>query len=148
MPAFTHVLTPLDPLSKLVLDMGEPSSDPNTYRRLIGKLNFLRYTRPDISFSVPHLSQFLQNPQVPHIQAALHVLRYLLNDLAQGILLSNSSDFSLLGYSNSDWAACAVLSLANMYLVSISFLVAVLFHGKERSNLLYPYLQLKLSTGP
>lgn len=105
---FTLVLTPLDSSSKLVLDMGEPLTDPSTYRRLIGKLNFLQHTRPVISFSVQDLSQFLQKPQMPHMQAALHVLRYLMNDPAQGILLSNSSDFSLLGYSYSDWAACAI----------------------------------------
>lgn len=79
---FTPVLTPLDSSSKLVLAMGEPLTDPSAYRRLVGKLNFLQHTRPDISFSVQHLSQFLQKPQGPHMQIALHVLRYLLNDPA------------------------------------------------------------------
>ncbi|XP_019230181.1 PREDICTED: uncharacterized protein LOC109211137 [Nicotiana attenuata] len=105
---FSPVLTPLNSSSKLVLDLGEPLIDPSTYRRLIGKLNFLQHTRPYISFSVQHLSQFLQKPQVPHMQAALHVLRYLLNDPAQGILLHSSFDFSVLCYSDSDWAACDV----------------------------------------
>nr|XP_009798026.1 PREDICTED: uncharacterized protein LOC104244320 [Nicotiana sylvestris] len=49
-----------------------------------------------------------KKPQVPHMQYALHILRYLLNDPAQGILLSNSSNFSLLGYSDFDWTACVV----------------------------------------
>ncbi|XP_019232324.1 PREDICTED: uncharacterized protein LOC109213033 [Nicotiana attenuata] len=105
---FSPVMTLLDPSVKLVLDMGEPISDPSLYRRLIGKLNFLQHTRPDISFSVQHLSQFLQKPQVPHMLVALHVLRYLLNDPAQRVLLSSSSDLSLTAYSDSDWAACAI----------------------------------------
>ncbi|XP_033513338.2 uncharacterized protein [Nicotiana tomentosiformis] len=55
-----------------------------------------------------HLNQFLHQPQVPHMLAGLHVLRYLMNDPSQRVLLSNSSDFSLIGYSDSDWASCAI----------------------------------------
>nr|XP_016468090.1 PREDICTED: uncharacterized mitochondrial protein AtMg00810-like [Nicotiana tabacum]XP_018630424.1 secreted RxLR effector protein 161-like [Nicotiana tomentosiformis] len=88
--------------------MGAPVSDPSVYRRLIGKLNFLQHTRPDIFFSVQHLSQFLQKPQVPRMMAALHVLRYLLHDPTQGILLSSSADLSLVGFSDSDWGSCAI----------------------------------------
>ncbi|XP_019241775.1 PREDICTED: uncharacterized protein LOC109221785, partial [Nicotiana attenuata] len=105
---FSSVLTPLDPSVKLTMDMGEPISDPSLYRRLVGKLNFLQNTRPDISFSVQHLSQFLQKPQVPHMMAVLHVLRYLMKDPAQGVLLSSCPDFSLLAYSDSDWASCVI----------------------------------------
>lgn len=39
--------------------------------------------------------------------SAIHVLRYLLNSPAQGILLSNSPNFSITAYSDSDWATCA-----------------------------------------
>ncbi|XP_019240949.1 PREDICTED: uncharacterized protein LOC109220938 [Nicotiana attenuata] len=46
-------------------------------------------------------------PQVPHMLAALHALRYLSNALALGILLSSSFDTSIKAYSDSDWAACA-----------------------------------------
>ncbi|XP_016493487.2 putative mitochondrial protein AtMg00240 [Nicotiana tabacum] len=105
---FSPVMTPLDPSVKLVLDMCAHVSDPSLYRRLIGKLNFLQYTRPDISFSMQYSSQFLQKPQVPHMLAAIHVLGYLMNDPAQGILISNSSDFSLQAYSDFDWAACSI----------------------------------------
>nr|XP_016461226.1 PREDICTED: uncharacterized mitochondrial protein AtMg00810-like [Nicotiana tabacum] len=105
---FSPVSTPLDPSVKLTLDMGAPISDLSVYRRLIGKLNFLQYARPDISFSVQYLSQFLQKPLVPHMMAALHILRYLLHNPAQGILLSSSADLSLVGFSYSDWGSCAI----------------------------------------
>nr|XP_016460866.1 PREDICTED: uncharacterized mitochondrial protein AtMg00810-like [Nicotiana tabacum] len=105
---FSPVFTPLDPSIKLHLDIGSPVSDPSMYRRLIGKLNFLRHTRPDISFFVQYLSQFIQHPQVPHMIATFHVSRYLMNDPTQGILLSNSPGMSLMGFSDSDWGSCTI----------------------------------------
>ncbi|XP_016445655.2 secreted RxLR effector protein 161-like [Nicotiana tabacum] len=86
--------------------MGAPVSDPSIYRRLIGKLNFLQHTRHDISFSIQHLSQFLQHPQVPHMLATLHVLRYLMNDPTQGISLS--PNMSLMGFFDSDWGSYTI----------------------------------------
>ncbi|XP_070003012.1 secreted RxLR effector protein 161-like [Nicotiana sylvestris] len=40
------------------------------------------------------------------IESATHVLRYLLNDPGQGILLSGSFDFSLFACDDFDWVAC------------------------------------------
>ncbi|XP_050897277.1 uncharacterized mitochondrial protein AtMg00810-like [Lathyrus oleraceus] len=44
--------TPMDPGVKLLPNQGEPLSDSGRYRRLVGKLNYLTVTRPDISFAV------------------------------------------------------------------------------------------------
>ena len=51
--------TPMDPNVKLVPRQGEPLRDPRRYRRLVGKLNYLTITRPDIPFPVSVVSQFL-----------------------------------------------------------------------------------------
>ncbi|RVX13401.1 Vacuolar protein sorting-associated protein 53 A [Vitis vinifera] len=42
--------TPMDPNVKLVPGKGEPLRDPGRYRQLVGKLNYLTITRPNISF--------------------------------------------------------------------------------------------------
>lgn len=87
--------------------MGALLTDPSTLRHLVGKLNFLQHTRPDISYVVQYLSQFLQAPQVPHLMAGIHVLRYLLNAPDLGLLFNRFMDFFLVAFFDSDWAACA-----------------------------------------
>jgi len=51
----------MDPNVKLLPDQGEPYSDLGRYRRLVGKLNYLTRTRPDISFPVSVVSQLLNS---------------------------------------------------------------------------------------
>ena len=58
--------TPMDPNVKLVPGQGELLRDPGRYRRLVGKLNYLTITRPDILFPVSVVSQFLQSPCDSH----------------------------------------------------------------------------------
>lgn len=90
---FTAVVSPLDINNKLYHDHRTLLSDPSLYRKLEGKLNFLTQTRPDISFSVQHLSQFMASPRQPHWNAAIHVLRYLKNNPAQGLFFNSNPTF-------------------------------------------------------
>ncbi|XP_049343382.1 uncharacterized mitochondrial protein AtMg00810-like [Solanum verrucosum] len=99
--------SPLDITEKLKATNGELLSDPTHYRKLVGKLNFLTNTRMDIAFSVQHLSQFMQSPREPHMKAAYHVLRYMMQDPTLGIFISNKSDLTVTAYCDSDWAACS-----------------------------------------
>ena len=51
--------TPMDPNVKLIPRQGELLGDLRRYQRLVGKLNYLTITRPNISFPVSVVSQFL-----------------------------------------------------------------------------------------
>lgn len=61
--------------------------DANMYRRLVGRLLYLQATRPDITYVVSVLSQFVSDPRQNHWEAVVRVLRYLKATLGQGILL-------------------------------------------------------------
>lgn len=102
----TSVVSPLDVNHKLYQDQGSLLHDPSAYRQLVGKLNFLTHTRPDISFSVQHLSQFMACPRQPHWDAALHVLRYLKQNPEQGLFFSSTTSYQLTAYYDADWVAC------------------------------------------
>ena len=60
------IYIPMDPNVKLVPGQGEPLRDPRRYRRLVGKLNYITITRPDIYFPVSVVNQFLQSPCDSH----------------------------------------------------------------------------------
>ena len=100
------VASPLDLNNKLFPDKGDLFHDASEYRKLVGKLNFLTNTRPDLSFCVQHLSQFMSSPRQPHWDAAIHVLRYLKRDPCQGLFFSTDPSSSVTAYCDADWAAC------------------------------------------
>lgn len=97
---------PLDSHLKLSATKGDLLPNPVIYQRLMGKLIYLTITRPDLSFSVQLLSQFMQAPTTVHYQAAKRLLRYLAGTISQGILLASSSAAQLTAYCDSDWASC------------------------------------------
>jgi hypothetical protein len=98
--------TPMQPQLQQHKASGEPITDPTTYRRLIGRLLYLTHSRPEISYAVSKLSQFLDAPTDAHMLAGLHVLKFLKNNPGQGLFFSSSSSLHLKGFSDSDWGAC------------------------------------------
>ncbi|XP_021726146.1 uncharacterized protein LOC110693297 [Chenopodium quinoa] len=100
-------VTPLPQHQKLATDDGVLLSDVTLYRSLVGKLNFLTNTRPDLSYSVQTLSQFMQNPRTTHMEALQHTLRYVAHTTGQGILLKGSDALTLQALIDSDWASCS-----------------------------------------
>ena len=75
----------------------------NRYRELIGSLQYVSLaTRPDITFAVSKLAQFLTNPARIHLDAALRVLRYLKGTSGRTLNLGGEVP-DLAGFSDSDW---------------------------------------------
>lgn len=54
---------------QLVADNNEPFADPEMYRRLVGKLNYLTVIQLDSAYSVSIVSQFMSSPTVAHWEA-------------------------------------------------------------------------------
>lgn len=75
---------------------------------MVGALNFLSVTtRPDITFAVSSLSQFLNEPGINHWKACLKTLAYLKHTKSYGLTFNKSSTKNLLqAYSDADWTSC------------------------------------------
>ncbi|RDX82542.1 putative mitochondrial protein, partial [Mucuna pruriens] len=100
--------SPMDPNMKLMVKHGEPYSNPERYRRLVGKLIYLTITRPDISFVVGVVSQFMQTPCIDHWAAVLRILRYIKKTPRQGLLYEDKGDTHISGYCDADWAGSPI----------------------------------------
>ncbi|KAL0361000.1 UNVERIFIED_CONTAM: Retrovirus-related Pol polyprotein from transposon TNT 1-94 [Sesamum radiatum] len=98
--------TPLPPGIKFAADAGAHLANPKTYRRLVGRLLYLNFTRPDTSYAAEQLSQFLQHPCQQHWDAALHLVRYLKGSMHKGLFFPSTNSLKLKAFSDADWASC------------------------------------------
>ncbi|BBH05568.1 transposable element gene [Prunus dulcis] len=96
--------TPLPSDTRLSCLDGDPLPDPFTYRSMVGGLQYLTLSRPDISFAVNQVCQFMHNPLTSHLQFVKRIFRYIKGTLEQGLIFHQSTDFSLRSFSDADWA--------------------------------------------
>ncbi|KAJ9561853.1 LOW QUALITY PROTEIN: hypothetical protein OSB04_007013 [Centaurea solstitialis] len=124
----------------------EPKVDAGRYRRIVGRLLYLQATRPDITYSVNVLSQFVADPRQPHLDAAHRVLRYLKGTPGQGVFFHVREDVHsrpTVTRTGSD-----VPTPEGHELGICSFLVVHQYPGKPRSNQLSRVPLLKQNIGP
>ena len=83
---------------------GETFEDLETYRKLVGKLNYLTVTCPNIAHSVSIVSQYMYFPTVDHWAVVEQILCYLKGASGRGILYSNHGHNRLQCFTDADWA--------------------------------------------
>jgi hypothetical protein len=110
------VLTPMDKsfviASKAAVEgvkggSGTLLGEGHRYPELVGSLLYLaNTTRPDITLAVGILSRYRAAPTTAHWAAGMRVLAYLKGTLDLGLEYSKKQSSDLLGYVDSDYAAC------------------------------------------
>ncbi|KAL0419489.1 UNVERIFIED_CONTAM: Retrovirus-related Pol polyprotein from transposon RE2 [Sesamum radiatum] len=85
-------------------DDGNYLEDKTKYRRLVGKLIYLTVTRPDISFAVGLVSQFMDKPRSVHWEAALRILKYIKASPGKELLFKRHGHVKIEVYSDADYA--------------------------------------------
>jgi histone deacetylase 1/2 len=100
--------TPLSTSEPLSLHEGTPlgPDDSSQYRSVVGALQYLTFTRPDLSFSVNKVCQYLHAPTTAHWTTAKCILRYVKDTSSLGITFQRSSSTLLSAFSDADWAGC------------------------------------------
>lgn len=81
--------TPLCSNIKLSTNDSPPFEQPSLYHNILGALQYLTPTRPNMSFCVNKLSQFLQSPTQNHWRACKRVVRYIQGTLSHGTIFTH-----------------------------------------------------------
>ena len=95
--------SPSCPNTRLSLHDGDPLPDPHAYRSMVGALHYLTFTRPDISFAVHQVCQYMSTPTTTHLAVAKRVLKYIRGTFNHGIEFT-PGPLSLSAYTDADWA--------------------------------------------
>ncbi|KAE8685700.1 putative disease resistance protein [Hibiscus syriacus] len=96
-------LTPMEPNAKMCTREGKDLEDATMYRQLVGSLVYLTLIRPDISYAVGMMSQYIKNPKKPHLETVRQILRYVKSTIDYGLLYKKGEDCKLVGYCDTDY---------------------------------------------
>ncbi|XP_023771562.1 uncharacterized mitochondrial protein AtMg00810-like [Lactuca sativa] len=88
------------------LDKSDCVVNITEFQKLIGKLIYLTKTRPDISYAVHILSQYMHKPHKSHLKVAFRLLRYLKNCPGKGVHITKDNSLNITAYVDADWAKC------------------------------------------
>ena len=105
MTSYKPMSIPLEQNVKLNAKKGELLEDFIVYKCIIGSLIYMTITRPYLSYIVGLVSQFMQAPRKPHLDAARHILRYVKTTLQYGLFYEAGCPIQVHGYIDADWAS-------------------------------------------
>ncbi|XP_068476786.1 uncharacterized mitochondrial protein AtMg00810-like [Phaseolus vulgaris] len=97
--------TPMITNLKLPQNVSATFFDPSLFRSTVGALQYVLITRPELTFSVNKVSQFMHSPQEHHWKAVKRILRYLNGTLDHGLLIKHNTNNTIQGFCDSDWAS-------------------------------------------
>jgi hypothetical protein len=97
--------TPLEAKTKITSN-DTPLDDPSYFRGLVGALQYLTLTRPDLSYCVNYVSQFMHSPTIIHLKMVRRILRYVKGTINVGLHFTSNTTLDLFAFSDADWAGC------------------------------------------
>jgi hypothetical protein len=98
--------TPVDTKSKLSATDGSLATDASFYRSIVGALQYLTLTRPELQYVVQQVCLHMHAPWDPHWAAVKRILRYIRGTMDFGLSLHASTATDIVAYSDADWAGC------------------------------------------
>lgn len=100
-----RVHTPMNSSSFLYFKDRTPFEDVTLYRDTVSKLQYLSFTRPDISFVVNKLSQYMHDTTQTRRSSIKLLMLYLQHSRNYGLKITRNTSPGLFIYSDVDWAS-------------------------------------------
>ena len=103
-----YIFSPMVSNCKLSRHGADIFHDPTLYRSVVGALKYATLTRPEISFAVNKVCQFMAAPLDSHWEVVKRILRYLKGTLSQGLLLQPAlatRPLVIHAFCDADWAS-------------------------------------------
>jgi histone deacetylase 1/2 len=95
--------TPMSSTEKLSQIDGDLDSRGSTnYRIVVGALQYITLTQPDLAYSVNKVCQYLHSPTTAHWTAVKHIIRYLKFSENTGLLICKRSPLVVSVFSDAD----------------------------------------------
>ncbi|KAJ0589507.1 putative RNA-directed DNA polymerase [Helianthus annuus] len=108
MSSSTPAATPLATNHGIHPDLTGDRADETFYRSMIGSLMYLIASRHDIMYPTCLVARYQSNPRASHMIIVKRILRYLKGTSSLGLWYPRKGDFTLEGYSDSDFGCCKV----------------------------------------
>ena len=100
------ISTPMPSKGQHLPNCNELYPDPTHYGSIVGGLQYLTFIRPDISYSVNFVCQFMHAPTLAHYKLVKRILRYVRGTTHLGMHILASSTLDLYAFSDANWAGC------------------------------------------
>nr|XP_020185370.1 uncharacterized mitochondrial protein AtMg00810-like [Aegilops tauschii subsp. strangulata] len=100
------VPTPIDTKAKVSALDGSLAPDAAFYSSIVGALQYLMLTRPDLQYAVQQVCLHMHAPRDTHWNLVKRILQYIRGTTALGLTLTASPSTDLVAYSDADWAGC------------------------------------------
>ena len=98
---------PVDTKAKVSAPEGSLAFDAAFYRSIVGALQYLTLTRPDLQYAVQQVCLHMHSPRDSHWTLVKRILCYIRSTMSLGLTLMASASTDLIAYSDADWAAAS-----------------------------------------
>ncbi|XP_017634631.1 uncharacterized mitochondrial protein AtMg00810-like [Gossypium arboreum] len=95
--------TPMTTSTNLSQHVGSAIENESDYRSIVGALQYVVITRPDITFAINKVCQFMHRPLDQHFKAVKRILRYLQSTMKYGLHFTTTISLDLVGFSDANW---------------------------------------------
>ncbi|KAG8472122.1 hypothetical protein CXB51_036777 [Gossypium anomalum] len=97
------LLTPMATSTRLSQHDGSAIENESDYRSIVGAFQYVVITRPNITFVVNKVCQFMHQPLDQHFKAVKRILRYLQNTVEYGLHFTATTNLDLVSFFDANW---------------------------------------------